>query len=375
MIGEFQVLAHEAHEEFRQHIRNLLGYSLDPLGESESFGDYPLDEYPRCWPLKTLQGYFGEIFAGVIAEHLNPFNQDWEIPIFPFRHHMSEYHQLEMLRQTGEEPRTRPGRFGDDLLAFQRNQDGKIVRALVCESKCVYKHSKPSIEEAHEKASEKNAVPLDYLKLVEILKDYEDHDSNAREWVTALRNLRLVKADSPDYERYDLVSYVCGLPPAKTSTEGIPRSHPHTKYTGGRWLEAVETQLYDVEGLVEAVYQKEMHFVDESRDPTELKAIWEQVLMHVTPLVFQALVTQHCQLLHFDGHSANISVSSLPLFRKVLKDSSHIKNAFNKAGLFHPQKDGHKVNTRFVIHSPLNTTDDKSGKKGEDIASRNLRNG
>jgi hypothetical protein len=68
MIKELQVLVQEAHEDFRQHIRNLLGYSLDPLGEPCT--TYPLDDHPRCWPLKTLKGYFGEIFAGVIAEQV-----------------------------------------------------------------------------------------------------------------------------------------------------------------------------------------------------------------------------------------------------------------------------------------------------------------
>lgn len=350
MIKELQVLVQEAHEDFRQHIRNLLGYSLDPLGEPCT--TYPLDDYPRCWPLKTLKGYFGEIFAGVIAEHLNPFNQDWEIPTFPFRVHTSEFHQLEMWRQTGEEPRTRPGRFGDDFLAFQRNDSGKIVRSLVCEAKCTYRHNKKLIEDAHEKASSKNIVPLDYLKLVEILKDYEDQDSRAHEWVEALRQLQFITKDSPGYERNDLVSYICGLPPTRATTETIPQDQPHAMYTGGRWLEAVETRLYDVDGLVEAVYQKEMFFIDESREQIELETLWKSVLGKMSPYNVKVLATQHCKLLYFDGKHANISVSALPLFRKVLNNDSQIKAAFTASGLFKPEKKGHNISIRFVIQRP-----------------------
>jgi hypothetical protein len=353
MIKELQVLVQEAHEDFRQHIRNLLGHSLDPLDPlGQPCITYALDDYPRCWPLKTLKGYFGEIFAGVVAEHLNPFDQDWEIPAFPFRLHMSEFHQLEMWRQTGEEPRTRPGRFGDDLIAFQRNDTGKIIRSLTCEAKCTYRHNKSLIEDAHAKASSKNPVPLDYLKLVEILRDYQEQDSRAHEWIEALRQLQFITKDSLDCERYDLVSYICGLPPALANTETIPQKQPHEMYTGGRWLEAVETRLYDVEGLVEAVYQKEMRFIDESQEPTELENLWQAVLEHVTPRSVKFLATQHCKLLYFDGQRANISVTSLPLFRTVLNKDSQIKAAFTASGLFKPIGKSDKVSIRFITQHP-----------------------
>ncbi|MCY6494534.1 hypothetical protein [Leptolyngbya sp. GGD] len=326
-IQELQILVHEAHEDFRRHFRKLLGESLDPLGGADS--EYPLEDYPRIFPLQQLKGYFGEIFAGVIAENLDPLGHQWEVPIFAFRHHHSAFHQFEMYRQNGEPPKTRPGRFGDDMLAFERDSEGNIIRALVCEAKCTSKHNTEMIKDAHEKASEGNFVPVDYLKLVELLKDYPT-DPNAVAWIHALQRLQFVRRNTINYERCDLVSYICGLPPARA--ELISRSKPHIKYTANRRLEAVEVLLHDVEGLVEAVYQKEEIAIISIKSPALLDELWQDIVRCVTPQKVKELVSQHCRLLSFDGYRAIVEVSSLGVYRDVLSKDTHIRQAFEETG-------------------------------------------
>ena len=251
---ELKLVIQKAHEDVRRHLRDIAGQSLDPLG-SVSQKD-PAEGYPSNLEIKTLKGYFGEVFAGIIAENFAPFQEnDWKVPAFLFRFHTIAFQQLELLKQTGVIAKTIPGRTGDDCLAFKRDNDGNIIKSLVCEAKCTADHDSKMISQAHEKISEKNVKPVDLLQLVAILLDYKDQESLS--WVNSLRQLYF-KEKSDYYERYDLVCYLCGrFPVQKNRYSWIPSEKPHDKYKGNRKLEAVEVHLPDITKLILYVYDKE----------------------------------------------------------------------------------------------------------------------
>ncbi|QLE40705.1 DEAD/DEAH box helicase [Nostoc sp. C052] len=108
------------------------------------------------------------------------------------------------------------------------------------------------IAEAHKKASVPHIKPVDIPQIIEILQDYDDPFSS--EWVNSLRVLWLEKVDI-NYERCDLISYICGKHPVKNPTWISPEK-PHEEYTAGRRLEAVEIHLHEVENLVTTVYNQ-----------------------------------------------------------------------------------------------------------------------
>ncbi|MDF5719742.1 MAG: DEAD/DEAH box helicase [Rhizonema sp. PD37] len=252
IINELILIVQKAHKDARYRLHKLAGNSLTPFGD---FSDNdPSYGYPERLNIISLQGYFGEIFSGIIAENFAPFGRDdWEIPAFLFRFHLVEFQHLEFLNQTEEIAKKRPGRTGDDCLAFLRNSEGVIIASLVCEAKCTTNHYTKMIAEAHKKASEPHIKPVDIPQIIEILGDYDDPFSS--EWVDSLRVLWLEKKVDRNYERCDLISYICGEHPIRNST-WIPLEKPHEQYTAERRLEAVEIHLHEVENLVTSVYSQ-----------------------------------------------------------------------------------------------------------------------
>src|SRR6266571_3942921 len=88
-------------------IYQLAGYSLDPF--EERIVDDPAEGYPECLHILTLKGYFGEVFAAIVAQHFSPFEVDnWEVPAFLFRFHVVELQHIEALNQIGGEVKRRP---------------------------------------------------------------------------------------------------------------------------------------------------------------------------------------------------------------------------------------------------------------------------
>ena len=351
IIEEMKRLMHRLHEDARNRIRkaHASDHSLDPFEElpTPSISYFTIDEYPKGLNIETLKGYFGEIFAGIIAENLNSHSENWEVPAFLFRFHQSAFDKLEMMRQVGSDDRNIIGRHGDDCLAFQRDSNGKIVRSLVCEAKCTYTHQKSMIEDAHAKASAPNPVPISYYQLIEILKDYEKQNPDAAAWVEALRQLKLITKETPDYERCDMVSYVCGLPPVRESTVSIPKNSPHTKYTANRRLEAVETHLVDVEGLVEQIYEKNDDFILFKDDGTDFDSIWQKVLSNLRPNDTKNLFTQQCWLCNFTGQKALIGVRSLNYFKAILRSQDNLQDAFTRTSFFQPTENNDKIYLKF----------------------------
>jgi hypothetical protein len=230
-----------------------VGPSLDPLGEEEVVD--PAKGYPEKFHIQTLKGYFGEVMAGLAAENLRPFgHDDWEVPVHLFRYHIVEFQQLDLMDQTGDDAKLRPGRTGDDCLAFRRNQSGDVIAVLFCEAKCTKDHDAGLIADAHKKSSLANLRPVDLPQVIEVLRDSKD--AKAQGWIDALRKLYL-KGSHPGAgcERVDQITYVCGRQPVlKGKTTWISTAKPHTKYTAGRRLHVAELQLNAIEELVKSVY-------------------------------------------------------------------------------------------------------------------------
>lgn len=251
VIGELAEYFNQAYEPFRQHIRELLGYSLNPLENNAD--DDPARGYPENLHPLTLQGYFGEVFAGIVAEHYELLGSDeWEVPVFLFHSHDVAFQQLELARQTGNEVRRVPGRTGDDCLAFVRDSDGKIIRIMVCEAKCLTDHNATPIKDAHEKISSSNIIPVDTIKVIEALQLNSDKENTVK-WINALRRVYFKKDEIK--ERCDMVLYICGRAPKKDET-WISTTTPHKSYKGGRKLMAAEIQLIDVSDIVKDVHDR-----------------------------------------------------------------------------------------------------------------------
>jgi hypothetical protein len=200
-------------------------------------------------------GYFGEVFAGVVCENFAPLGETrWKVPAHLFRFHLEAFRYLEQIRRDDAlRERQVFGRTGDDCLAFALDENGKITRSMFCEAKCLTQHDKRKVDEAHEKLSNAVILPLDRQQLIDVLSDSDD--PGAAIWVEALRKLRF-QANDPEYERCNLVCYICGNPPVKGET-WIPKESPHPKYEGDHRLEAVEVYIRRVRQLVKEVYGKD----------------------------------------------------------------------------------------------------------------------
>ena len=82
-----------AHEDAKRHLRELFENTLDPFGTFPPFD--PAEGYPELLHMQTLKGYFGEIFAGLIAEHFSPFGEaSWKVPVFLFRYHIVAFQEF-----------------------------------------------------------------------------------------------------------------------------------------------------------------------------------------------------------------------------------------------------------------------------------------
>lgn len=348
---ELQKLVYQAHEDARQKLRNLAGIpqSLDLFEEQETLGidTTIIDDFPRYLELKTLKGYFGEIMAAVVAEHFNPLDEDWQVFAFPFRLHQTAYHALEKVRQEGGSAPTIIGRLGDDMLAFQCDDQGRITRVLFCEAKCTARHDINLIAEAHQKSSDNKIVPVDCLSLVDILQDYASPGSDEEKWIHALRRLYFSN-NNPIHERCDLVVYNCGLPPARANTVIIPTSIPHTDYTARRRLEAVEIHLHDVNGLIEEAYQVLTQPIVCTLSQTELSTLWDKVIFHI-PEQHQEIIKQNCRLLAFDGGTSVIGVNLLEKFRDIQRKTSIIQEAFQSSGNFTSSESQRRIEVKLKV--------------------------
>ncbi|WP_136797072.1 hypothetical protein [Desulfosediminicola ganghwensis] len=240
-----------AHQGARNVLRAPLGDSLSPVHYGKKID--PAFGYPHKFDIIALQGFFGEILTGIIAEHIDLLDDvDWEVPVYLFRAHTTAFQQLEEIKNTGEWGKRIMGRTGDDGLAFARDEEGNIVSWMACEAKCTRGHSAALINDNHEKLS-KSAVkkPVDLLRTIKALEDYAD-DDYAKEWIDALRKLYF---ENGSVKRYDFSVYVCGRKPVRETT-WIPTDKPHTSYAAKRKLNAAEIQILEVVDKIKRIYKK-----------------------------------------------------------------------------------------------------------------------
>jgi len=250
--AELKALLRHAHDDARYRLRKFLRDDLDPLEPWDETLD-PAQGYPELLDMNTLKGYFGEFWSGVLAENFSPFEESrWKVPMFLFRFHDLAFQELEMHRQAGRMHSAIVGRTGDDCVAFVLDGND-IVKVLMIEAKCTASHNTHMISEAHKKISQPNPVPVDLRKIVEVLEE-DANNPDVQRWISALRRLF---RDSSRYERFDYVSYLCGRSPVRgNQTSWMSREKPDQAYIAGRKLEAVETHLTDVDGLVKSLYEK-----------------------------------------------------------------------------------------------------------------------
>jgi hypothetical protein len=249
-LAALGALMAEAHRDARQRLERLTGISLDPLQGT------PPDwrPYPDGLHTSALQGYFGEVLAGVVAENYQPHGRPWMVPAFLFRGHQAAYQELERRRQLGGPARPIPGRTGDDALAFSVDEDGAVIAWLWAEAKCTHDHDSELINAGHQQLSTAIRVPVDLVQLIDVLSESED--PSRERWIASLREL-LYSTDPPP--RYDLLVYVCGRRPVRRAT-WIPDDRPHARYTGAGPLEATEVHLSDFDVVLVAAYPQ--HVID-----------------------------------------------------------------------------------------------------------------
>ncbi len=249
----------EAHSDARRRLRRGFEDSLSPFVDP---GTDPANGYPGLLHQVTLQGYFGETLAGLAIEHWGANGTaDWMVPAFLFRFHVVEFQHLESIQArllAGElhEPdlvsEIRPGRTGDDGLAFRMNADGKITDVIALEAKCLAQSSARKIREAHTKLASAGSRPSGIRELIEILEDYASEE--AKKWQAAL--LEFWTHGHVNVVRLDGLGYACGnRPQVPTRRAWLPVAAPHASYTAQRNLEGLEFHFESLDEVLEQLYR------------------------------------------------------------------------------------------------------------------------
>jgi hypothetical protein len=255
LIAYFQ----EALEDARRRLRTGFEDTLSP------FDDPALDpaaNYPQMLNRTTLLGYLGETFAALAAEHWDIHDRtDWRVPALLFRFHDVEFQHLERINQRLRAGQThdpdaagerRPGRTGDDAIAFVKNTANVITHVLTFEAKCLSNHEAQKLTDAHSKLNSGPSVPDSVRELIEILNDYDSVD--AQQWQEAL--IRYRASPGSRVTRYDAVVYVCGQRPRVAGrTSWMSPTAPNAVYTLARELAGLEYHLEDLDGLVQTLYR------------------------------------------------------------------------------------------------------------------------
>lgn len=257
--GEFIDYIDEAFDDARRRIRRGFEDDLSPFREPPRD---PAANYPALLHRVTLQGYFGETLAVMAVEHWGAHgHMDWIVPAFLFRLHELELQHLEAINerlQSGEtyDPdqlaERRPGRTGDDGLAFRINGENTITDVLTLEAKCLAQNNNAKIKEAHQKLAASGLRPSGVRELINLLDEYPSPEAQA--WQKALLNLW--RGGYRAVTRHDGVAYTCGRVPTQAGrVSWMPANAPHPDYTVARNLEGMEFQFEDLTTVVDRLYR------------------------------------------------------------------------------------------------------------------------
>ncbi|MGO9267981.1 MAG: hypothetical protein ACLQBA_24340 [Candidatus Binataceae bacterium] len=249
----------EAHDDARRRLREAFEDDLSPFNDAATD---PAANYPAALHRVTLQGYFGETLGILAVEHWGAHGQtDWIVPAFLFRFHDTEFQHLDVIDQriaagiqhdADAEVEIRPGRTGDDGLAFRRDTQNNITDILTLEAKCLRTHRSEKIKDAHQKLAAAPNRPPGVREMIEILRHYDDPEAKA--WVEAL--LRLWRDGCVGAARHDSVAYVCGQCPRRPGHFAwMSAEAPHEAYTVQRSLEAMEFHIHDLDAVIDGLYR------------------------------------------------------------------------------------------------------------------------
>jgi len=257
--SELRSYIDEAFDDARKRLRAGFEDALSPFNDTAID---PAANYPAVLHRVTLQGYFGEILAVIAIEHLGVHNHaDWKIPAFLFRFHEPEFQHLELINErlrSGQlhdadiQSEQRPGRTGDDGLAFRLDESNTITDVLTVEAKCLAENRNEKIQEAHEKLSKGGPLPPGVRELVNLLSEYDTTAANS--WVEALMKLR--KDGYRNAGRWDAIAYVCGNSPQRGGrVTWLPIAQPHFAYTVPRNLVGLEFHFRNLADLITRIYR------------------------------------------------------------------------------------------------------------------------
>jgi hypothetical protein len=249
----------EAFDDARKRLRKGFEDSLSPF---VTLSPDPAANYPAMLHQVTLQGYLGETLAVLAVEHWGAVGQqDWVVPAFLFRLHDQEFQHLELINQrlaAGEvydpnaEGEKRPGRTGDDGLAFRINAQNIITDILTLEAKCVGANRPALIKDAHEKLASGSKIPSGIRELINILAEYNTPEANT--WQQALLQLRA--SSCLNATRYDGIAYACGAIPQQVNRiSWMTADAPDSSYNAQRYLEGMEFQFTDLPSLIDTLYR------------------------------------------------------------------------------------------------------------------------
>ena len=243
LLAYFQETLDDAKRRLRSGFEDELSPFIHPVLD-------PAANYPRALNRITLQGYLGETFAALAVEHWDIHGRDdWQVPALLFRFHEVEFQHLERINQrirAGElhlpdaEGERRPGRTGDDAIAFVKDNANNIVHVLTLEAKCIAANRADTLTDAHQKLNDGPSVPDSVRELVELLNQYDSNE--AQVWQEAL--VRYRASGGGGAARYDAVVYVCGERPQQRNRIGwMSPTTRNAAYTLTRPLVGLEYQI------------------------------------------------------------------------------------------------------------------------------------
>lgn len=257
--NELRAYVAEALEDARVKLRRGFEDSLSPFADPAID---PAANYPSALHSVTLQGYLGETLGVVAVEHWGAAgHEDWQIPALLFRFHEQEFQHLEQInrRIRDGEPHDpdaateiRPGRTGDDALAFRRDGDGLITDVLTIEAKCLRRNRNATIREAHERLATGDPLPSGIRELIELLSDYDTPAATA--WQESLVKFRA--SGYRDAGRHDGVAYATAHIPARVGRQAWLPPQRHEVYTADRHLDGIEFQFEDLDRLIHSLYRE-----------------------------------------------------------------------------------------------------------------------
>lgn len=250
----------ETFDDARKRIRAGFEDDLSPFNDP---AHDPAANYPALLHSSTLKGYLGETLAVLAVEHWGAHNHDdWVVPALLFRCHDQEFQHLESIneRLLADQPydpdaiaEQRPGRTGDDALAFRISEAGVITDVLTLEAKCLAQNSPNKIRDAHQKLAAGGLRPSGVRELINLLNEYETPE--AENWQRAL--IQFWRDGYQNVLRYDGIAYTCGRIPDRRRARiaWMPVDAPHPAYTVDRNLEGMEFQFEDLNTIVDVLYR------------------------------------------------------------------------------------------------------------------------